>query len=299
MDRAALCAAGLFAGARPADAFLYVSGSNARSGDLVAVWVKNGFELIVNLGPVEGLGQGGQVTSFEVPAEFDGTSSGAKFTALAVPNPDAVFSELGYRPAADPEQHRVHDARRPGDRSASTRSATRSRCSTAPSPARPGSSCSARSPRRARRASSRTPNTRSADPDHALRVVHGQRRLHDRRDREHGSRSRPPPSSRRATATRFRSTRCSRPSRPVNGDFDLRHRGHGDSARSLATTAAAATRSCRSAAPEPGTTAVGVVRARRRSPGSREQPANARLIRQARVRAPAGSRPRAGPSPRR
>jgi hypothetical protein len=94
---AALCAAGFFAAARPADAFLFVSGSNARSGDLVAVWVKNGFELIVNLGPVEGLGLG-TLTSFAVPAEFDGTLADAKFTALAVPNPKAVFSGLGIDP---------------------------------------------------------------------------------------------------------------------------------------------------------------------------------------------------------
>jgi hypothetical protein len=88
---AAFCAAALFAFARSADAFLYVRGSNARSGDLIAVWVKNGFEVILNLGRVDGLGQG-QVTSFEVPAEFDGSLVGAKFTALAVPNPLAVFS---------------------------------------------------------------------------------------------------------------------------------------------------------------------------------------------------------------
>jgi hypothetical protein len=96
---AALCAATffVFAAARPADAFLFVSGNNARSGDLVAVWVKNGFELIVNLGPVEALGLG-TLTSFEVPAEFDGTLADAKFTALAVPNADAVFSGLGIDP---------------------------------------------------------------------------------------------------------------------------------------------------------------------------------------------------------
>jgi hypothetical protein len=88
---AALCAATLFASARSAEAFLYVRGNDARSGDLVAVWVKNGFELILNLGPVEALGQG-QVASFEVPGEFDGTLVDAKFTALAVPDPLAVFS---------------------------------------------------------------------------------------------------------------------------------------------------------------------------------------------------------------
>jgi len=93
----ACSAIALFAAARPAAAFLFVSGSNGRSGDLVAVWVKNGFELILNLGAVEQIGLG-TVTSFEVPAEFDGSLVGAKFTALAVPNPDAVFSGIGFDP---------------------------------------------------------------------------------------------------------------------------------------------------------------------------------------------------------
>lgn len=81
----------------PAEAFLFVSGGNARSGDLVAVWVKNNFELIVNLGPVEELGLG-TVHSFTVPAQFGGSLTGAKFTALAVPNPDAVYDDLGLEP---------------------------------------------------------------------------------------------------------------------------------------------------------------------------------------------------------
>ncbi|MCX5737535.1 MAG: hypothetical protein NTZ61_03385 [Proteobacteria bacterium] len=93
----AISAVALLAVAQPAAAFLYVSGSNGRSGDLIAVWVKNGFELIVNLGAVEQVGLG-TVTSFEVPAEFDGSLAGAKFTALAVPNSDAVFSGLGIDP---------------------------------------------------------------------------------------------------------------------------------------------------------------------------------------------------------
>ncbi len=94
---AALLFAPLFATSGPAAAFLYVSGSDGRSGDLVGVWVKNGFEVIENLGAIESIGLG-TVKSFEVPAEFDGTLSGAKFTALAVPNPDAVFSGLGLDP---------------------------------------------------------------------------------------------------------------------------------------------------------------------------------------------------------
>jgi MYXO-CTERM domain-containing protein len=94
---AALLFLPLVAASRPAAAFLYVSGSNGRSGDLIGVWVKNGFEVIQNLGPVESIGLG-TVKSFEVPAEFDGNLTGAKFTALAVPNPDAVFTGLGLDP---------------------------------------------------------------------------------------------------------------------------------------------------------------------------------------------------------
>lgn len=93
----ALGALTVLAAAAPADAFLYVRGNNSRSGDLVAVWIKNGFELIVNLGPVEALVEG-PLVDFEVPAEFDNTLEGAKFTALAVPNPAAVFTGLGIDP---------------------------------------------------------------------------------------------------------------------------------------------------------------------------------------------------------
>jgi hypothetical protein len=93
----ACSAIALFAAAQPAAAFLFVSGSNGRSGDLIAVWVKNGFELILNLGAVDQIGLG-TVATFEVPAEFDGSLAGAKFTALAVPNPDAVFAGLGFDP---------------------------------------------------------------------------------------------------------------------------------------------------------------------------------------------------------
>jgi len=90
--------------ARPADAFLFVSGSNGRSGDLVAVWVKNNFELIVNLGPVEQLNFG-TVIGFTVPNQFGGSLAGGKFTALAVPNPDAVFPDIEGLPG--PPQNNV------------------------------------------------------------------------------------------------------------------------------------------------------------------------------------------------
>jgi len=98
LNRFAWLAAPLLAVAQPAAAFLFVSGSNATSGDLVAVWVKNNFELIVNLGPVEQIGYG-TVTSFTLPAQFGGSLSGGKFTALTVPNPDAAYTGLGLDPA--------------------------------------------------------------------------------------------------------------------------------------------------------------------------------------------------------
>src|SRR5262245_16023694 len=93
----ALGAIVLFGAARPAAAFLYVSGSDARSGDLIAVWVKNSTELIVNLGPVEQLGQG-HLSSVSIPTEFNGDLVGAKFLALGVPNAKAVFDQLGFDP---------------------------------------------------------------------------------------------------------------------------------------------------------------------------------------------------------
>lgn len=96
--RSALVAALLVGLAPNADAFLFVSGSNAQSGDLIAVWSKNGFEWIVNLGPVEDLGFG-TIVSFPVPSQFgEDKLVGAKFTALAVPNPDAVYDDLGLEP---------------------------------------------------------------------------------------------------------------------------------------------------------------------------------------------------------
>jgi len=86
---AALCALGVL-GARPAAAFIYVSGNNSRSGDLVAVWIKNGFELILNLGSVDNLTTG-PFPSFAVPNEFDNDLTGAKFTVLGVPNPIRTY----------------------------------------------------------------------------------------------------------------------------------------------------------------------------------------------------------------
>ena len=95
----ALCAAMLLAAPRPAAAFLYVSGDDHRSGDLVAVWVKNGFELIRNLGPVQALNEGVLIPSLDLPPQFADDASGAnlsraKFIALAVPNPVQQFANL-------------------------------------------------------------------------------------------------------------------------------------------------------------------------------------------------------------
>ena len=95
----ALGAVLLLAAAPPAGAFLYVRGSDQSSGDLVAVWFNSSFELIVNLGPIDAL-QIGTVATFVPPSQFGGTLSGTKFTALAVPNPDATFSGVPMSPPA-------------------------------------------------------------------------------------------------------------------------------------------------------------------------------------------------------
>jgi len=90
----ACCALALLVSPRPAAAFIFTSGNNSRAGDLVAVWVKNGFELILNLGPVDSIPE--SLPGFAVPNEFDNNLSGAKFTALAVPNP--VMTYPGFNP---------------------------------------------------------------------------------------------------------------------------------------------------------------------------------------------------------
>jgi len=101
----AMCAILLLAAARPAASFLYVRGSDQASGDLVAVWVKSNFELIVNLGPIDSL-QEGPVASFPVPTQFAGSNLiGARFTALAVPNPVASFTQCSFDPP--PPQYQI------------------------------------------------------------------------------------------------------------------------------------------------------------------------------------------------
>jgi hypothetical protein len=63
------------------------------NGDLVVTFVKNGFELIVNLGAVDPGGKTIDATALVLPAAFGGTLEGAKWTAFGVRNPDATFSD--------------------------------------------------------------------------------------------------------------------------------------------------------------------------------------------------------------
>ena len=83
----ALAAATIIASSTPASAFSYAN------GNLVVSFVKNGFELILNLGattdrrgvtPID-------ATSLALPSQFGGSLEGAKWTALSVRNPDAQF----------------------------------------------------------------------------------------------------------------------------------------------------------------------------------------------------------------
>jgi hypothetical protein len=79
-------------------------GSDQSSGDLVGVWVKSNFEMIVNLGAIDSLHEG-TVASFQVPTQFGSNLIGATFTALAVPNPEAAFLQCGFNPP--PPQYNI------------------------------------------------------------------------------------------------------------------------------------------------------------------------------------------------
>jgi hypothetical protein len=69
------------AASQPAHAFSYTS------GDVIGVFVDSGAELIVNLGPLAGLGAGGPVT-IGLPANFGGDGAlGGKFLAFQVASP--------------------------------------------------------------------------------------------------------------------------------------------------------------------------------------------------------------------
>lgn len=83
-----VAAATLIASTTPASAFSYAN------GDLVVAFVKNGFELILNLGTTT---TATGVTAIDaatlaLPAQFGGSLEGAKWTALSVRSPDAQFS---------------------------------------------------------------------------------------------------------------------------------------------------------------------------------------------------------------
>jgi len=78
----------LFAATTPASAFSYTD------GNLVVAFVKNGFELILNLGasPTTTAGTNINVASLALPSQFGGSLSGATWTALSVRNPNAQIT---------------------------------------------------------------------------------------------------------------------------------------------------------------------------------------------------------------
>jgi hypothetical protein len=83
----ALAVGALLLSTPPASAFSYAN------GDLVTTFVKNGYELILNLGasPTNTAGKSIDVSTLTLPSQFSGSLSGATWTALSVRNPDAVF----------------------------------------------------------------------------------------------------------------------------------------------------------------------------------------------------------------
>jgi len=78
-----------FADPTPASAF------SLTNGNLVVSFVKNGFELVLNLGnaPSGPSGVSIDATTLALPSQFGGTLEGAKWTALAVRSPDATFAD--------------------------------------------------------------------------------------------------------------------------------------------------------------------------------------------------------------
>jgi hypothetical protein len=85
---AAFGAAALFASAPPASAFSF------SSGDLIVDFSKGGIEVVLNLGPAPTGPAGASInaTSLSLPAIYGGTLAGAKYLALAVPDPTKVFT---------------------------------------------------------------------------------------------------------------------------------------------------------------------------------------------------------------
>lgn len=85
---AALGAVALFALAPPASAFSF------STGDLIVDFVKNGFEVVLNLGaaPTGPSGASIDATTLALPSQFGGSLAGAKYLALAVRDPSKLFT---------------------------------------------------------------------------------------------------------------------------------------------------------------------------------------------------------------
>ena len=81
-------AGGALFASSPASAFSYTN------GNLVVAFVKNGFELILNLGntPTGPTGVSIDATTLVLPSQFNGSLDGATWTGLSVRNPDAQFT---------------------------------------------------------------------------------------------------------------------------------------------------------------------------------------------------------------
>jgi len=81
-------AGGALFASSPASAFSYAN------GNLVVAFVKNGFELVLNLGntPTGPIGVSIDATALALPSQFGGSLSGATWTGLSVRNPDAQFT---------------------------------------------------------------------------------------------------------------------------------------------------------------------------------------------------------------
>ena len=87
--RAWLLATSVLLASQPASAF------SIANGNLIVTFVKNGFELILNVGDAPTTPTGVQLdaTSLALPSQFGGSLEGAKWTALAVRNPDLLFTD--------------------------------------------------------------------------------------------------------------------------------------------------------------------------------------------------------------
>ena len=81
-------AGGALFASSPASAFSYTN------GNLVVAFVKNGFELILNLGntPTGPTGVSIDAATLALPSQFNGSLDGATWTGLSVRSPDAQFT---------------------------------------------------------------------------------------------------------------------------------------------------------------------------------------------------------------